>query len=124
MFLNSRLSEFAISEYIFGYFSNSNSEVASGSEYLHPKFLKKIMKKLDIFKDLIKYKWLLQSKQIKLNILKNIDNSTKKILIDIEKINIFGIDWILVNELDYEVIHENENAFLNTLLIFLFFIII
>ncbi len=57
--------------------------------------------------------------KIDLNTLKEGHIQDKEIFRTRENLNILGVNWILVNEYNYDYIYENKKAFLKTLLLFL-----
>ncbi len=57
--------------------------------------------------------------KINLEILKNGDISNEKFFITREDVNIYGVNWILINEYSYDDLYESKKVFLRTLLLFL-----
>jgi len=57
--------------------------------------------------------------KINLDILKNGHISNEKFFRTREDVNIYGVNWILINEYSYDDLYESKNVFLRTLLLFL-----
>ncbi|MCF6331626.1 MAG: HAMP domain-containing protein, partial [Sulfurimonas sp.] len=62
--------------------------------------------------------------KVDLNILKEGHIQDKEIFRTRENLNILGVNWILINEYNYDYIFENKRVFLETLLLFLLIITI